>query len=297
MTMMYEKKGRYIVEFPDIPTARQHQIEIDLDERRGSYKEVELGFDEARAVQEAKRCLSCRRCLGCALCWAECKPEAIVFEMEDEYFDLQADSVIITPGVERTLDRMDRRFGLGEHLNMITELQFERMLSESGPSGGLIIRPYDGEIPASIALVQGYDNASPQMHHGALCFGVNEAILARRKLQDAEIAICGNNLGNFLKEHEETVKQLDRIEILEASVRAVEAAENQSLRLSLEVDGSETNRTFDLVILLTQPQIPKVVKDLSKSLGLSLTYASFLAAGGAGLISTEKERVSLASLT
>jgi hypothetical protein len=74
---MYEKKGRYIVEFQDIPFERQHQIEIEVDERRGNYNEVELGFDEQRALQEAKRCLSCRRCLGCALCWAECKPERL----------------------------------------------------------------------------------------------------------------------------------------------------------------------------------------------------------------------------
>ena len=60
----YEKKGRYIVEFQDIPTERQHQIEIEVDERRGNYSEVELGFDEERALKEAKRCLSCRRCLG-----------------------------------------------------------------------------------------------------------------------------------------------------------------------------------------------------------------------------------------
>ncbi len=113
--MLYEKKGRYIVEFPDIPTARGHQIELKVEDRVDNYKEVELGFDEQRAVKEAKRCLSCRRCLGCALCWAECKPEAINFEMEDELFDLDADTVILAPGVERPIDRIDGRFGLGRN--------------------------------------------------------------------------------------------------------------------------------------------------------------------------------------
>ena len=92
---MYEKKGRYIVEFPDIPATRQHQTEISVEDRRGNNKEVELGFDEEKARREARRCLSCRRCLGCALCWAECKPEAIIFELEDEEFQLDADSVIV----------------------------------------------------------------------------------------------------------------------------------------------------------------------------------------------------------
>ncbi|MBE9534450.1 MAG: hypothetical protein IMF03_05560, partial [Proteobacteria bacterium] len=141
---MYEKKERYIVEFQDIPAEREHQIEIEVDERRGNYDEVELGFDEERALREAKRCLSCRRCLGCALCWAECKPEAIIFEMEDQYYDVEADAVIISSGVERPYDRIDSSFGLGQqHLNVITDLQLARMLSETGPSKGLVIRPYD----------------------------------------------------------------------------------------------------------------------------------------------------------
>src|SRR5512147_1834262 len=146
---MYEKKGRYIVEFPDIPAARQHQTEISVEERRGNNKEVELGFDEEKARREARRCLSCRRCLGCALCWAECKPEAINFEMQDEYLDLEADAIIISPGVERSLERVAPLFGLGKNQNVITDLQLERMLSETGPSAGLVLRPYDGEIPAS----------------------------------------------------------------------------------------------------------------------------------------------------
>ena len=293
---MYEKKGRYIVEFTDIPKARQHQIEISVDERRGSYKEVELGFDEEKAIQEAKRCLSCRRCLGCALCWAECKPDAIDFEMEDETFDLEADQVIISPGVERAMGRPDRRFGFGEHLNVITDLQLERMLSDTGPSAGLIIRPYDGEIPKSIAFVQSYGSAAPEMHQAALFFGINEAILARRKLPQAEIRVFAGNLESFLKEQEEALKGLKTIQLEEATVSAVSAQEDQSLKLTISSNGGQEDKTFDLVVLLTQPQISKDVKDLSKSLGLNLAYQAFLAQGGTGLIGTEKESVGLASI-
>ena len=61
-------------------------------------------------------------------------------------------------------------------------------------------------------------------------------------------------------------------------------------------DGSQETRTFDLVVLLTQPQVSKEVKDLTKGLGLNLAYAGFLANGGKGLISTEKETVKLTSV-
>jgi len=288
----YEKQGRYIVEFRDIPTPRQHHVEIDVDARRNNYEEVELGFPEERALTEARRCLSCRRCLGCALCWAECKPEAIIFEMEDQLIDLDADTVIISPGVERAVDRIDKKFGFGKNINVVTDLQLERMLSESGPSGGLIICPYDGRIPTSIAFVQSYGSASPQMHNAALCFAVNEAILTRKKLPRAEITILASNIETFFKEQEKALVSLDRISIREAAVNTVEALDNQSLKLTVGTDGSQEAKSFDLVVLITQPQVTKEVKELSKKLGLGLAYASFITEG-TGLISTEKETLKL----
>ena len=290
--MLYEKKGRYIVEFPDIPKKRQHQVEIGIEERRNNYVEVELGFDEQKALEEAKRCLSCRRCLGCALCWAECKPEAIVFEMEDELIELEADEVIISPGVERPLGRIDKRFALGRHPNVVTDLQFEKMLSDSGPSAGLVIRPYDGEIPKSIAFVQSYGSASPQMHSAALCYGINEAVMAKRKLAQADIKILGTNLESFLKEHEAALKQLKGIEIKEAPVSGIEPAEDQSLKVTTGGNGAEETAAFDLVVLITEPQLSSDAKAMSKTLGLSLAYANFLAEGS-GFISTDKEMLKL----
>ncbi|UCE82364.1 MAG: hypothetical protein JSV47_11720 [Deltaproteobacteria bacterium] len=292
----YEKKGRYIVEFEDIPTDRQHQIEIEVDERRGNYDEVELGFDEERALKEAKRCLSCRRCLGCALCWAECKPEAIIFEMEDEYYDVEADAIIISSGVERPHQRADASLGLGQHLNVITDLQLARMLSETGPSRGLVIRPYDGEIPASIAFVQSYESASPEMHAAALCLGINEAILVRRKLSQSEIEIFVSNLGDFQKKHGAALKGLERIEINEANVSGVEAADDQGLKLTIVSNGNEISKTFDLVVLITQPQLSNEVKQMSKELDLGLNYVNFLAEGeGSVLLTTDKETIQLAA--
>ena len=294
---MYEKKERYIVEFQDIPAEREHQIEIEVDERRGNYDEVELGFDEERALREAKRCLSCRRCLGCALCWAECKPEAIIFEMEDEYYDVEADAVIISSGVERPYDRIDSSFGLGQqHLNVITDLQLARMLSETGPSKGLVIRPYDGEIPSSIAFVQSYESASPPMHTSALCLGINEAILVRGKLAEAEIEVFASNLEDFRQEQDSALKGLERIEISDATVSNVEAVENQNLELTISSNGSETSKVFDMIVLITQPQLSNAVKQMSKDLNLSLNYASFLAEGeGSVLLTTDNETVKLAA--
>ena len=292
----YEKRGRYIVDFQDIPAERQHQMEIEVDERRGNYREVELGFDEERALKEAKRCLSCRRCLGCALCWAECAPEAIIFEMEDGFYEIEADGIIISAGVERSYAGIDSSFGLGRCSNVITDLQLARMLSPAGPSKGLVIRPYDGEVPSSIAFVQSYESASPAMHTAALCLGINETILLRSRLKESTIEVFASNLEDFSKEHQAALKGLERIQINDAALSKVESVENENLKVTITNNGSETTKVFELVVLITQPQLSTEVKQLSKSLGLSLNYVNFLPAGeGWVLLATDKETIQLAS--
>ena len=292
----YEKRGRYIVEFQDIPAERQHQIEIEVDERRGNYSEVELGFDEERALREAKRCLSCRRCLGCALCWAECKPEAIIFEMEDAFYEIEADGIIISSGVERPYQTIGSSFGLGQCANVITDLQLARMLSPNGPSKGLVIRPYDGEVPSSVAFVQSYESAPPAMHSAALCLGINQTILLRSKLKESTIEVFASNFEDFSKEHEAALKGLDRIQINHATISKVESVEKENLKITIASNGSETSKVFALVVLITQPQLSREVKELSKSLGLSLSYANFLPEGeGSVLLATDKETIQLAA--
>ena len=288
--MQYENKGRFIVKFRDIPSPRQHLFEIGVEERRNNYSEVELGFDEERALREAKRCLSCRRCLGCALCWAECKPEAIRFDIQDEIIELAVDSVIISPGVERPLDRIDRRFGLAKDTNVITDLQLERMLSESGPSAGLVIRPYDGEIPASVSFVQSYEKAAPGMHVAALTFAINEASLLRQKLPGAEIVMFAGGLDDFPEGKK--ALNLAGVEVLSAPVQSVAPNGGSSVNVAFGADGQA--REFDLVVLITQPQLSKDTRDLAKGLGLGITYADFLSGEGVGLLKTDKQEVQLA---
>ncbi len=286
--MQYENKGRFIVKFTDIPTPRKHHFEIEVDARRNNYDEVELGFDQERAAKEAKRCLSCRRCLGCALCWAECKPEAIQFDLQDESIEIEADSVIISPGVERALDRIDRRYGLAKDANVVTDLQLERMLSESGPSAGLVIRPFDGQIPSSLAFVQAYDSAASAMNRSAMTLAVNEVSLLRQKMARAEIAFFAT-----LEDFPEAKAALDAAgaKLIGEPVQSVTPNGGSPVKVAF---GEGQTKEFDLVILITQPKMSSDARNLAKSLGLDLSYANFLAGEGNGFIATEKQEVQLA---
>ncbi len=151
--MIYEKEKRYIIPFVDVPSQRAEMPEISVDERRGNYTEVETGFPEDMAIQEAKRCLSCRRCLGCALCWAECKPEAIDFEIPDEDLELEFNEVVITKGQENAFYPFNAQLGYGSYPEVITDIQFEHMLSPTGPTKGMVLSPLDGEVTKRLAIV------------------------------------------------------------------------------------------------------------------------------------------------
>ncbi|HDZ89270.1 MAG TPA: hypothetical protein ENH37_01155 [Deltaproteobacteria bacterium] len=265
--MIYEKEKRYIIPFDDVPSPRAEMPEISVDERRGNFVEVETGFPEDMAVKEAKRCLSCRRCLGCALCWAECEPEAIDFSIPDEELDLEFDEVVITKGQDNAFAPIDPGLGFGTHADVITDIQFERMLSPTGPTDGMVVSPLDGQIPSRLAIIQGHAGQDDEHLLSSLILGVNEAIIALSKTENLEVTLVSPfNDGfkeGFLKEAQE-VSGLRLIEGAPESV--VRDQENAPLSLKYSENGQRREETFDLVVILTRPEISKEMKALSRRL-------------------------------
>jgi len=289
---IYEKKGRYIIDFQDIPSKRAEMPEIAVEERQGNFKEVETGFPEEVARAEAKRCLSCRRCLGCALCWAECKPEAINFDMQDQDVALAFDKVILTSGMQRKVTPIGGSVG-NKHMNVVTDLQVERMLADTGPSSGLVVRPQDGEVPKKIAFVQSFGAADDKVRDATLIFGVNEAILAQRKIDGAKITFISPNMDAFKAAAGGDLAKVSGVDFINGTVSEVaEKGENKDIEVTYDAGGKKTG-TFDLVVLLTQPQLPPTVEEAAKQLGVQVSYASFLAKPG-DMVETDKPGVVLA---
>jgi heterodisulfide reductase subunit A-like polyferredoxin len=289
---IYEKKGRYIIDFQDIPAKRAEMPEISVEERQGNFKEVETGFPEDVAVAEAKRCLSCRRCLGCALCWAECKPEAINFDMPDQDVDLAVDKVILTSGMQRKIAPISGSVG-NKHMNVVTDLQVERMLADTGPSNGLMMRPQDGEIPKKICFVQSFGAADDKVRDATLIFGVNEAILAQKKIDGAEISFISPDMDAFKASAGGDLDKASGVNFVNGTViELAETGEGKDIEVKFDA-GGEKAETFDLVVLLTQPQLPPTVEEAAKKLGVEVSYASFLDKPG-DVVETDKPGVVLA---
>ncbi|HIC95553.1 TPA: FAD-dependent oxidoreductase, partial [Candidatus Bipolaricaulota bacterium] len=119
---------------------------------RGLEEEVQLPLEEGAAREEAKRCLKCADCCDCRLCWTVCEPEAIDYSMEDELVEVEVGAVILATGYKPFDPRKIPQYGYGRYDNVITALQFERMLNSSGPTEGKILLK-DGSPPKKIAII------------------------------------------------------------------------------------------------------------------------------------------------
>lgn len=273
--MSDRKKDRYIIPFDDIPAGRVKMPCIDLDEAVCSFTEVETGLTEELAHEEARRCLSCRRCLGCALCWAECDSQCIVFEQTSEPLEVIADSVIVAPGVVRKPARIASKFGYQDSMNVVTGLQFERMLSEDGPYSGQILRPYDGDIPGSVGFVLAIEpggKGAVYAYH-TLIYGLKEAILAREKQKGLKAAFfipAGYDFTGKFKEL--AAKHMSDAEVIEGEIASVTEAAGTANAI-VECNGSK--QEVELLVLLNGFDMPDYLKELDRRLGLKLEPTGF----------------------
>jgi heterodisulfide reductase subunit A-like polyferredoxin len=289
-----KKKDRYIIPFDDIPTDRIKMPCIELDEAVCSFTEVETGLPEELARQEATRCLSCRRCLGCALCWAECDSQCIVFEQTSEPLEVSADSVIAAPSAVRKPARIASKFGFQESMNVVTDLQFERILAESGPYGGQILRPHDGDIPASIAFILAIepDDKSAGRAYHMLLYGLKEAATALSKQQDLKVTFIVPAGYDFVEKFKETAsKQAPGAEVVEGEIASVSEVPDTA---NIKVDCGSTEQEIELAVLLAGFALPDYMKELDRRLGLKLDTSGYWESASPEPAETAVSGVSLA---
>ena len=125
---------------------------LPMEERVNNFQEVELGYTEGMAVEEAKRCLSCGVCTECRECVALCERQAIDHTMRDKYVDLDVGTIILATGYSTFDPGKAVKYGYGLYDNVVTGLEFERMVHSGGPTEGKILLK-DGRVPESVAIL------------------------------------------------------------------------------------------------------------------------------------------------
>jgi heterodisulfide reductase subunit A-like polyferredoxin len=299
------KKPKFIPEFADIPTGRTKMPELTGEERRLNFKEVELGFTEEMARQEAARCLSCRRCIGCGLCLAECDQCAIVYDDQDRTVAIEADAIVFTSDAELFNAGRKRDLGYGEAWNVITSFEFERLASPTGPFGGLILRPSDGEIPKRIAFIQcvgSRDEGIGANYCSVECCSrtLSQAWRARESAGaagDIGVWVFHKGLRPYGKTSEVESARLAGekwarfVDATVASVREDPAA--GTLTVHYASDGKDGTETFDLVVLAIGVEAKRDFRRHARLGGVAVNKYGFIDPGVASAVAC-KEGVAFA---
>ncbi|MFQ5815868.1 MAG: FAD-dependent oxidoreductase [Candidatus Hydrothermarchaeaceae archaeon] len=146
-------------------------------------------------------------CIGCGLCEIVCQPEAIRFDQEDEILELEVGAIIMATGFQLDDPKKKTEFGFGVHPDVITSLQLERLLSPSGPTGGHVRRPSDGETPKRVGFAQCVcsRDTNTNLYCSRFCcmYATKEGILIKEHEPDTDVTIFYIDIRAFGKGYEE----------------------------------------------------------------------------------------------
>ncbi len=287
--LKYDEPAYRPVPADAVVTARANMPELEPAERRHNFKEVELGYGEAEGRAEAARCINCGYCCECYQCVDACGAGAVTLEthaQQRELVTLQVGSVILAPGFT-PYDPSDLDFfGLGGHPNVITSMQFERLLSASGPTGGHVVRPSDHKEPQHIAWFQCVGSRDQNRCNNSYCssvccmYAIKEAVIAKEHAgDDLDCAIFYMDMRTHGKDFERFYNNAkDKgVRFLRSRVHTIDSvpgSDDLSVRY-VDENGGLQNEQFDIIVLSIGLETSPEVVQMAKKLGIELTPGNF----------------------
>jgi heterodisulfide reductase subunit A len=282
------KRSRYIIEEKCNGCglcAQKCPIEaVDLYNEGLSNKSA-IYVDYPQAVP-LKYMIDREKCIGCGTCYEICKAKAIEYDQQDSEATLKVGSIILAPGFEPFDARLKSGYGYGRFLNVVTSIEFERILSASGPYGGLVLRPSDGEVPKKIAFIQCVGSRDDQIGNNycssACCmYAIKEAVIAREHNPHLQCTIFFMDIRAYGKEFDEYYERATkeyRVRFVRSRVSSIEERpDTRNLMVRHVVEEKPKDEEFDLVVLSVGMKPPKSAEELAKVLGIELNKYNFCA--------------------
>ncbi len=187
----------------DIPRARIRTI--PPEERINNFREVDLPLTEEEALAEASRCVGCGVCAECLECVAACDRGAIDHNMQPTTAEITVGTIILATGFKDFDPRTAPEYGYGRLDNVITALEFERLINSGGPTGGKVLLK-NGQPPRRVAILHCVGSRDERYHTycSRVCcmYSLKLAQLVREYV-DAEVYEVYRDLRTFGKDYEE----------------------------------------------------------------------------------------------
>ena len=224
-------------------------------------------------------------CIECMTCVKSCKAEAISFDIKDETYEINAGSIILATGYDLLDPATVPEYGYGRFPNVVSALEYERMVSASGPTEGVVMRPSDGREPHKIAFVQCV--GSRDVNHCSYCskicctYATKEAIITKEHTPDVHIDILYNDMRVFGKGFEEflvrgeTEYAINYVKGLPSEIQEEYGTGNLIVRHSDAKGHDVLVDTYDLVVLCPA-MVPSPDNGLFEQLGIKTDEDGFV---------------------
>jgi heterodisulfide reductase subunit A len=231
----------------------------------------------------------------CKICQELCEAKAIDFNQKEEAIDLNVGSVILSCGFEVSEGKKKREYGNGRYENVVTSIEFERILSASGPFQGHILRPVDRKEPKRIAFIQcvgSRDDENTYCSSVCCMHATKEAVIAMEHSPGLACTIFYMDLRAFGKGFDEYYEKA-----IKSGVRYIrcrpslidELSESKNLIIKYANEsGNLCAEEFDMIVLSCGLEPLKQMPDLSQRLDIKLNKFGFCKTDS--FISTESSR-------
>jgi len=264
------------------------QVPDEFNEGLGNRKAAFLPFPQAVPLKYA---LDPEHCLyltqgKCRICQKICPAQAVEFDQQPEIHTISIGALVISTGFELALTAEQGLYGFGRYPNVVTSLQYERMLSATGPYAGHLQRPSDGKTPGKVAWIQCVMSRDLSLNRpfcSSVCClqAAKQAVMTRSHLPETECTIYFIDIraqGKGFDEYIERARHQSGVQYRRSLISQVSwNPENDGL--IIETFDHAANRkkeeTYDLVVLSSGFRPSRSFTDLADRLGIAVTAYGF----------------------
>jgi heterodisulfide reductase subunit A len=224
------------------------------------------------------------KCIGCGICAEECKAKAVEYDQKEKVLEVKVGSIILSPGFDEFNPRLKTEYGYGAYQNVVSSIEFERLLSATGPYMGTVLRPSDGDIPEKIAFIQcvgSRDEHCGNEYCSSVCcmYSMKEAVIAKEHGGNIKPSIFFMDMRAFGKEFDDYYNRAQNeygIRFVRSRVAAVvEDPKTKNLVLKYVEKGEPKEEEFQMVVLAVGLRPPADAENLSRIMKFRLNDDGF----------------------
>ena len=223
----------------------------------------------------------------CRICEKFCEEKAIDYEQKDSTIDIEVGSIILATGSQEFNAKLKDEYSYGTSPNVLTSIEFERLLSASGPTQGHVIRPSDQKEPKRVAFLQCVGSRDMQVGQpfcSAICCmqAAKDAIIMVEHMPEVEVSIFNMDVRAQGKDFDKFITRAQTeygTRLIRARVSAVDInPANDNLRIQYDPnDGSPLHEDeFDMVVLSVGLCSSESTRQLAEKLGVELGETGFV---------------------